>query len=450
MVSENDTNRNQIPPNNNISPRSTRQWPDDDNPFVAFRRYADEQISSMLQSVMGLPSMATPPIRNRWSIFADDSYDNARAKRPGENSNSEDGALSRQDNSLDAYRYCNRWWDGFVGFPGFWRSDFDDVFPFGSRFMLPFFSTFDEGFDDTASWPGAYLLFSPYSPLNLEGSSLGGQREGGVFSSLVLSLRPDGSGGVVENNAEPRWHEAFEDLVRLENKQQMLERGSGIDAVSKKETGMDWLKGMIQRGSLGDGWKWQQADDNPNNGYAMLERGQLPHSSKRAAETENVKKDNMDLTEQDLYEHFLKGLERREREFSRIFDESRTLRFLLGDPRRKNELLERQRRLPEEADNGTGFDAVTAETNRTPALESSQPISIDQAKTEPLVVSTHANIRRNRMADGSIHTKTVRTQRFSDGHEETNESVDVANSPEQRFTVDQGGENSSNEGWFWR
>lgn len=446
MSPDDDTNRNQTPSNSNTSPRSTRQWPDDDNPFVAFRRYADEQISSMLQSIMGLPSMVTPPVPNRWSIFADDSYDNVRARRPEENNNPEDGALSRQGDSLDAYRYCNRWWNGFVGFPGFWRSDFDDVFPFGSRFMLPFFTSFDEGFDDTASWPGAYLLFSPYSPLNLEGSSLGGQHEGGVFSSLVSSLRPGCNRGAVENNAEPRWHEAFEDLVRLENGQQMLEWESEADAVSKKETGMDWLKGMIQRGSLGDGWKWQQADDNPNNGYVMLERGQLPRPSERGAETENVKKDDMDLTEQDLYEHFLEGLERREREFSRIFDESRTLRFLLGDPRRKEELLERQRRLPEEADNRT----VTGETNKTPASELSQPLSTEQAKTEPRVVSTHTNTRRNRMADGSIHTKTVKTQRFSDGHEETNESIDVANSPEQRSTADQGGEQSSNEGWFWR
>lgn len=403
----------------------------------------------MLQSIMGLPSMATPPVPNRWSIFADDSYGNMRAKRLGENSNSEDGALSRQDNSLDAYRYCNRWWNGFIGFPGFWQSDFDDVFPFGSRFMLPFFSTFDEGFDDTASWPGAYLLFSPYSPLNLEGSSLGGQREGGVLSSLVSSLRPDGNGGDVENNAEPRWHEAFEDLVRLENGQPMLEWESGLDTMSKKETGMGWLKGMIQRGSLGDGWKWQQADDNPSNGYVMLERDQLPHPSERAVETENIKKDDMGLTEQDLYEHFLEGLEKREREFSRIFDESRTLRFLLGDPRRKDKLLENQRRLPEEADNQT-LDTVTGETKKTPASEISQPVSTEQVKTEPRVVSTHTNTKRNRMAGGSIHTKTVKTQRFSDGHEETNESVDVVNPPEQRSIANQGGEQTSNGGWFWR
>lgn len=403
----------------------------------------------MLQSVMGLPSMVTPPVPNRWSVFANDSYNDAR--RSGENSGPEDGALSRPDNSLDAYRYCNRWWNGFVGFPGFWRSDFDDVFPFGSRFMLPFFTSFDEGFDDTASWPGAYLLFSPYSPLNLEGSSLGGQREGGVFSSLMSSLRiPDGNGDAVQNEAEPHWHEAFEDLLRLENGQQMLERESGTDAVSKKETGMDWLKGMIQRGSLGDGWKWQQSDDDPNNGYVMLEHGQLPRPSERAAENQHEKRDDMALTEQDLYERFLEGLERREREFSRMFDESRTLRFLLGDARRKEELLERQRRLPEETDNRTGLDTVIGETNKTPAPGISQPLSTEQAKTEPRVVSTRTNTRRTRMADGSIHTKTVKTQRFSDGHEETNESVDVVNSPEQRSTADQSGEESSNKGWFWR
>lgn len=462
MAGDDDANRNQPSSNNNnSSPRSTRQWQEGDNPFAAFRRYADEQISSML-SAMGLPSMATRPLTERWNVFADEFYNNARARRAGDNATPEDIALSRQDNSLDAYRYCNRWWDGFVGFPGFWRSEFDDVFPFGSRFMLPFFSSFEDGFDDSASWPGAFLMFSPYSPLNLEGASRSGQREGGVFSSLMSSLRiTDGNEDAVRNVAEPRWHEAFEDLVRLGNGQEMLDRESG--AVSKPETGMDWLKGMIQRGSLGDGWKWHGSDDNPNNGYVMLERSQYSRPFERVA-SETGQKEDMALTEQDLYERFLEGLERREREFSRMFDESRTLRFLLGDPFRRREFLERQRRHPEEIDNRAGLDPVTGETNKASDPETSQISTttaefssstvearqVEQAKTEPRVVSTQTNTRRVRMADGSIHTKTVKTQRFSDGHEETNESVDVVNPTEQRSTVDQGGEQSATKGWFWR
>ncbi len=40
---------------------------EDDNPFIAFRRYADSQLSSLLQGVIGLPSMfSSPEQRAKW------------------------------------------------------------------------------------------------------------------------------------------------------------------------------------------------------------------------------------------------------------------------------------------------------------------------------------------------------------------------------------------------
>lgn len=50
---------------------------DPENPFIAFRRFADAQISSLLQSVIGLPSLFAEPITgDQWS-----SIDDFRAKR---------------------------------------------------------------------------------------------------------------------------------------------------------------------------------------------------------------------------------------------------------------------------------------------------------------------------------------------------------------------------------
>ncbi len=50
---------------------------DPENPFIAFRRFADSQISSLLQSVIGLPSLfSQPDSSNRWS-----SIDEVVAKR---------------------------------------------------------------------------------------------------------------------------------------------------------------------------------------------------------------------------------------------------------------------------------------------------------------------------------------------------------------------------------
>jgi hypothetical protein len=45
---------------------------DPENPFIAFRRFADSQISSVLQSVIGIPSLFSPPdSSSRWSSIDD-------------------------------------------------------------------------------------------------------------------------------------------------------------------------------------------------------------------------------------------------------------------------------------------------------------------------------------------------------------------------------------------
>ena len=45
----------------------------DDNPFIQFRRYADSQVSSLLQSVIGLPSLFTQPSpKGRWIAIKSD------------------------------------------------------------------------------------------------------------------------------------------------------------------------------------------------------------------------------------------------------------------------------------------------------------------------------------------------------------------------------------------
>src|SRR5215471_6848998 len=53
-------------PGNDSLPQHLRE-----NPFIAFRRYADEHISALLQSVMGLPSAFSSPSTNSWLVFRD-------------------------------------------------------------------------------------------------------------------------------------------------------------------------------------------------------------------------------------------------------------------------------------------------------------------------------------------------------------------------------------------
>jgi len=53
---------------------SDKSQPKSDNPFIKFRQFADEQISSLLQGIIGLPSAFSgkPSENQRWAIFDED------------------------------------------------------------------------------------------------------------------------------------------------------------------------------------------------------------------------------------------------------------------------------------------------------------------------------------------------------------------------------------------
>ena len=406
--------------------------------------------------------MITPPSTENWSIFANErNYNNQRSRQSDDTS-----ADSGEEGPIDAYRYYR---SGFDGSPAMWRSDFDDFFPFGSRFMLPFQFSFDGGMGDRESWPLPFLMFSAYSPLNLERHP---QRSSGGFSWLRSSLGfSDNDKGSAQDDAqEPRWKEAFEDLIRLENGKPMLDREAG--AVSKGESGTNWLRGMIQRGSMGDNWILNQDDGHPN-GISIMRRSQLPSSSEQPDSDEN----KTQQTEQDMYEQFLQDLEDRRREAA---NESRTLFSLLEDraghfsrPFRSpwDEDFQAQRKsffqnlddieasflsgdAAKESPDPETLQSSTSSTSSATEVHQDEPTTA-VAPAQPRVISTHSNTNRVRMADGSIHTKTVKTQHFADGHEESNESVDVVNplerqDPAAAAAADHESSKSSGNGWFWK
>lgn len=250
--------------------------------------------------------------------------------------------------------------------------------------------------------------------------------------------------------------------MRLENGKPMLDREPG--AVSQGESLTNWLRGMIQRGSMGDNWMLHQDDGHPNE-ISIIKRSQFPLSPEQPASDENGT--GAQQTEQDMYEHFLQDLEDRRREAS---NESRTLLSLLED--RAGFQAQRKSFLQNLEDIETSFlsgdapkDSPVPETlqSSTSSSSSSSATEVHQgepttavASDQPRVISTHTNTNRVRMADGSIHTKTVKTQRFADGHEESNESVDVVNPLERQDPAaaaavsGQESEKSSGSGWFWK
>ncbi|CEN60291.1 hypothetical protein ASPCAL02732 [Aspergillus calidoustus] len=485
MAGEEDPNRNKQTPS---SPERSRQWPDDENPFVAFRRFADEQISSMLQSVMGLPSISTHPQSDRWTIFADEqSYRDAQMRQRqrqdynNNNNGSENGDTSEsrtqersstQDNSFPLGPSRSRWsgpenlfdidmfFDSF--FDRFWLDDH-----VSSRFFQPYhrplFSSMMSA--DSPAWPVNYLMFSPYSPLHLERQArYQSQRDRGVFSSIMSSMSPSSE----FESEEPRWREAFEDLLRLENGKPMLDREP--NAVVKPESGKDWLQGLVKRGSLGDHWKYAAGSDSQPWSRITLERADRGKETDRAL-PEGEKSDTsvtketeyQPLTELDLYDRFLADIEARERDFFGDFHHSPLLRFLLEDRRRGRDAI-----LPSEKEHGdedteTWLELVSGGNRHSvpeppkeltpssaPAVEA--PPAISPAE-KTYVVSTQISTDRVRLPDGSIQTKTVKTKRFSDGREETNEATEVVNPPQRdQHSNDQQGStpDQKNNGWFWK
>lgn len=504
MAGDDNSNRTQFPSNHSPD-RSQKpaQWQDDENPFVAFRRFADEQISSMLQSVVGIPSMTSHPQTDGWSVFTGPDNDNNttrhREAEPsgGSGAGSSDDAhnsapyndhekqpsISKQSQSewSDPWHWHHRrrrddHAANFFGFGSFFdRFWLDDHLPLSSRIFPP--STHNsifgilEGDEDMPMWPVVYVMTSPYSPLQLEREARYRAHRGhdqGVISSLMSSLKlsSDPDEPYERDPAEPEWRDAFEDLLRIKYGKPMLDRESV--PVRRQQPEKDWLAGLVQRGSLGDGWKYVPSQSGGWFTNRHKTSSSLPEQTGDSEQDLKDQKTETDpATELDMYERFLQDIEAREHEFSRQFQNSPIMRFLGEERQRHKEeiaayrskLAEMENR-NENSDNwidlvsggkkNTVPDTVEkASPDSSAAVE--QPPSTDVSSTQPHVTSTKTTTERVRLVDGSVHTKTVKSQRFSDGREESNESVEV-NAPQNTAGQDPSSNNDSSNGgggWFW-
>uniref|UniRef100_A0A093USW4 Uncharacterized protein n=1 Tax=Talaromyces marneffei PM1 TaxID=1077442 RepID=A0A093USW4_TALMA len=372
---------------------------DSENPFIAFRRYADEQISSMLQAVMGLPSTSVPPFSDKWPYFQNKDNNGRDADR-------------ESDYRTDDHRPSRRWgfhrdedffdrWHNHRHFSDRGFHSLFDGFPMSlGSFLFPE-SMLSNG--DAQTWPLAYLIFSPYSPLYLERSQGHGRRHEGAFSSL-FSLRKSEE---LDPN-EPRWRDAFEDLLRVTNGQEMLDRNT--ESERSRQSADRWLKGLVQRGSLGNNWRLLGSEDS-QRGIA-LERFQEPDHDRRG----------QDPPQLDLYERFLDDIVNAHERYSRAFADSPLMRLL-------------------------------DEEHGNKSLLASQTTTDDNPTEESRIVSTMTRSVRRTLADGSISTKTVKTKRFADGREESDESVEVTPPPPSEKHTEQNRDSDNGKdsygGWFW-
>lgn len=434
------------PPTDTSRPEAEEQ-----NPFIAFRRYADEQISSMLHSVMGIPSMMAPPHSNKWPQFDEEIQQRLRRNESAEPNGDEDRSTDR---------WSRRHWGSgrdFFGSWGFPRNSFnsfesflDERSPFGFGGFFSPDSAFVGG--DSQTWPIPYLLLSPYSPLHLERPQGRNGHNYGIISSFfspheATELDP----------SQPRWRDAFEDLLRVENGQTLLDQST--ESYRSRQSADEWLRGLVQRGSIGSNWRLTGQDD-PRYGHA-LERSQQYNDIdrntriERQADAEKEKKiaEIKPETELDLYDRFLNDIASAHEKYSQAFADSPLMRLLEEERKRNLENQEHPRESHIETTESKDWLEYTANGNRE--LLDSQYTG-DQSSAEPNVVSTMIRTVRRTQPDGSISTKTIQTRRFADGREESNESVEVIPPPaqanknqQQGSSGEEKGDNNSTGGWFW-
>ena len=475
----------------------SRMWPDDENPFIAFGRFADEQISSALQSVMGLPSLTSYPMKDNWEAGVNnyrhfrngggnEDTGNGGASSIGGGSGSSNNKDADDDNNDEDRSWWRRRSDSssarwlrpsssdivnnldWLLFDS--RSWFDDRFPFSfGRFFDAYGSLFPDMIGDcdgSAAWPFAYLMFSPYSPLHLEAHHRRDRYDRGILSSVLSSFRlaPDDS----NEPAEPRWREAFEDLLRLENGKPMLDRESTAVASRQKESGKEWLEGLVARGSLGDKWKsvsvgdercpWTgfslgspASNDQQSNGRANVAVSLLTDKDAEEGDKNSTEEESLSSAEADLYDAFLQDIENRHQQ---VFTESPLMSYLLDQKRRRDESRQPSSVDAAVAEKDTNNKYLTTSQLTESSNFDGPPV---EYADEPKPVSTLASTERIRLSDGSVRTKIIRTRRFADGREETKESEEVSNPPSesvpQPSNVQNGSENikeNSKGGWFWK
>lgn len=460
MTGENRSNETNTETNNKTPPppdNAPRSWTEAENPFIAFRRYADEQISTMLQSVMGLPSMSVPPFSDKWVYFENQDNSNKSDLVRKSNGDNERKPDSQAEGHWSPRRWNCQWdenshhgWDSHRRSSDFSFNSFLDSFPMnlGLSFLFPE-SMLSDG--DTQTWPLAYLLFSPYSPLYLERSQERSRHHGRNFSALFSSRKP-----AEQDPNEPQWRDAFEDLLRVTNGQDLLDQST--ESERSRQSANEWLRGLAQRGSLGDNWKLLGPEDSAHGfisqkmqSHSREKRGQDPQFSPDAREESSETNDAE--TELDLYDRFLDDIANAHERYSRAFADSPLMRLL--DEERKRHMRREDNSQGPGDENAQSKDWLEYTFDGNKDLLASQSTSED-VPSEPRVVSTMTRSVRRTLADGSVSTKTVKTKRFADGREESDESVEVTPPPSAEVD-DNHSRTSGNDrqvqehrgGWFW-
>lgn len=462
---------------------------EEENPFIAFRRYADKQLSTLLRSVVGLPSAVLPPAKD-WLGLNDEALSQTLRARRDSTSNNDycQHHKCRDCNPSDGYPSSRGEYDEqFFGanpsiteqhrryasqsipasafdalFDSAWPTDpsllFRDLAHFHRPFIFDFMSP-----STSAGWPISYLMFSPYSPLQLERQrQLCPRYQEHASSSWFGSLAPSHEH---RDLREPQWREAFEDLLRIENGKAMLDRHPQGERTN--ESGKSWLAGLIQRGSLGDGWSHVSQPDGEGEYFKFqcITSNDASPNHEGMSQEKVPSEEGKQFSELDLYDNFLHKVSHG----AAVSHTSPLLRAILEERKQQRQELEelqlqwREMFREKEMERAEDHQAIADSARFRGTASQSQTSSQTNEDLSPPIVSSVTTTQRRMQPDGSIKTKTIVNKRFADGREENTETEEITNN--NRLAVDDSNQAVATQdenkrgtpngrdkkgGWFWQ
>ena len=434
----------------NENPDHQRPQDEPTNPFIAFRRFADEQMSTLFNSVFGLhiPFGSSSSSQDRsmkdyeaWLQEARDSRDrldreaqemekimdiytrahNEQRENGPTHDNMQQPASEEEKPLRCPYRPIEQEVPKNthpLPFPEVDRhvaSYTTPLPPFGMTLPREFLATSLPG-QHTPSISVAYLIFSPYSPARLEQSQA--LRERGI-----------------------QWRQAFEDLLAVQS-------GQAISTGASNRPGMstsDWLWDMIGVAMRERGRDMQErhqasrsTSETARRQPGFLDRfadSRQPENDADEDDNENGEFDDEDeddeeeITELDLYNRFLR--------FGNTDTEADPISSVLGQSASRS------------------FAHLQHDSNPT-----------ETENSRPSILSTLTTTERTTLQDGTVHTKVVLKKKFYDGREESTETVHTQNpvpqgsAQTQQIAKSRERDNGDSErkqeskekksrGWFW-
>lgn len=339
---------------------------DETNPFVAFRRFADDGISAVFAGLSELPSLLGNAVKG---------FEVEQKRQLPRQRNQQYGNAEEHDTLGAPYPDPKAPYDG--------QSTLYQKIDRHLTKRCMHFHTPEFLIAETPDWHPFFFVKHPYSPLQLERDP-------------------------TTRNIGIPWRDACEDLLLVERDMPMPHRGDEMEAVGSENSPKGWIVGLIYKGltSLGrlDRGKtpWLPPDQNMSRSpqFHHLLHNQLFCDEKLPVQT-------MSSDE---------GLAR-----LRLFDT-----IAETHDRSLTQSGEAASKIPWSDLNAYDEFLDCLCKGLTSSQDQEQPtVSHTSASPRPSIISTLTKTQRNVAPDGTVTTKTVTKRRFADGNEESDEMTDT-------------------------